>query len=278
MITLIRIELFKIFSRKRSYIAFIAILIIVMLTHGAVLWEGKTMLDFIFQGLADSFYLQGNLLNAYLVSYLILNFLWVHVPLLVVLVTGDLLSGEAHGGTFRLLLSRPVSRTSLVTVKYLAAFVYTLLLMVFFALLSLGLGVIFFGKGDLIVVMGAVNIIPSADVTWRFLGAFTYGLLAMTTVASLSLLISAMANNSLGPILTTMAIIMIFTLVSTLNLSAFRVVEPYFFTSYLLGWQDFFFFEVGQKAILFKALVLAGHIALFYIITVLYFRRKDILT
>jgi energy-coupling factor transporter ATP-binding protein EcfA2 len=76
----------------------------------------------------------GNLVNGYMVSYLVLNFLWVHVPLLLVIVTGDLLAGEVNAGTFRILLTRPVSRFSLVTAKYIAALVYTLVIVIFLAM------------------------------------------------------------------------------------------------------------------------------------------------
>jgi len=202
----------------------------------------------------------------------------VHIPLLIVIVTGDLLAGEAHGGTFRVLLTRPVSRPGLITAKFIAAILYTFLIVLFLAVLSLGLGIAFFGKGDLLVVMGAVNIIPADDALWRFIAAFGFGFLSMATVAALSIFLSAMASNSLGPILSTMAIVMIFTLMSTLNLGFFKAVEPYLFTTYLVAWQDLFYFDIDYNKVLADAAILTGHIVLFYSLTVIYFKRKDILT
>ena len=145
MNTLIKIELYKIFTRKRSYIGFVAVIVIVLIAQAAMLWEGKTMHEFLTKNLSEAFFMQGNLINGYLMTYLVLNFLWVHIPLLIVIVTGDLFSGEAHGGTFRLILSRPVSRFRIVTVKFIAAFVYTSALMLVFAVSSLGLGLVLFG-------------------------------------------------------------------------------------------------------------------------------------
>ncbi len=278
MYSLVKIELYKVFTRKRSYIGFIAIVVIVLIAQAAMLWEGQAMHEFITSNLSNAFYMQGNLVNGYLMTYLVLNFLWVHVPLLVVIVTGDLFSGEAHGGTFRLILTRPVSRLKLVSVKFIAAYIYTFVLMFLFAISSLGLGILLFGKGDLMVIFTAINIIPETDLLWRFIGAFVYGFIGMLAIASLSLLFSAMANNSLGPILTTMAVIILFTLITSFNFDIFRSIKPFLLTNYLDSWQGLFSYTVKLKALLFDSMVLILHCLIFYLITVIYFRQKDILT
>jgi ABC-2 type transport system permease protein len=278
MKTLLNIELYKIFTRKRSYISFIAVVVIILIAQAAMLWEGQTMHEFLTRNLSEAFYMQGNLVNGYLMTYLVLNFLWVHIPLLVVIVTGDLFSGEAHGGTFRLILTRPVSRTQLVTVKYLAALVYTMVLMLLFALISLGLGLMLFGQGDLMVIFDSINIIPREDLPLRFLLAFIYGFIAMISVASLSLLLSSMASNSLGPILVTMAIIILFTMISSFQLRIFESIKPFLLTSYLDSWQQLFSLDINRPLIWRDAAILVLHTVLFYIFTVYHFRKKDILT
>jgi ABC-2 type transport system permease protein len=276
--TLTRIELYKIFTRKRSYISFLAVIIIILIAQAAMLWEGESLYAFLTKNLSDAFYMQGRLVNGYLMTYLVLNFLWVHIPLLVVIVTGDLLSGEAHGGTLRLILSRPVSRSSLVTAKFLAAFIYTIILMVIFALFSLGLGLLLFGEGDLIVIFDAINILPASDLFWRFMAAFAYGTLGMISIASLSLLLSSLSRNSLGPILSTMAIIILFTMISSFEFNIFKPLKPFLITTYLDSWQMLFSFTPDMKNLLTDASVLLLHCIIFYLYTLLYFKRKDILT
>jgi ABC-2 type transport system permease protein len=278
MLQLTTIELYKIFARRRSYIAFIAICIIVVITKLAVLYEGQEMLDFLTRDLAESFLFQGNLVNGYMVCYLVLNFLWVHVPLLIVIVTGDLLAGEANAGTFRILLTRPVNRISLVTAKYIAAVVYTLVIVVFLGVFSMALGLLIFGKGDLMVFLGGVNIFPETDILWRFAAAYGFGFLSMGTIAALSLLLSSMSNNSLGPILTTMAIIIICTMISTLDLEVFRAIKPFILTTYLDTWQLFFYFDINTEEVFTAAVILLLHILIFYAVTAYYFNRKDILS
>ena len=110
MLTLIRIELYKIFKKWRTYIGFIAIAVLVPVIQLAMLAEGERSLDFMTRNLQQSFVFVGNLLNGYLISYIILNSLVIHIPFLITLVAGDLLAGEATAGTYRLLITRPVSR------------------------------------------------------------------------------------------------------------------------------------------------------------------------
>lgn len=278
MVSLVKIELYKVFTRKRSYIGIIAIVVIILIAQAAMLWEGQEMHNFLTSNLQDTFFMQGNLVNGYLMTYLVLNFLWVHVPLLVVIVTGDIFSGEAHAGTFRLILTRPVSRIKLVTVKFITAYIYTFALMFLFALTSLGIGLLLFGKGDLMVIFKNINIIPETDLLWRFIAAFIYGFIGMLAIASLSLLLSAMANNSLGPILTTMAVIILFTLITSFNFDIFKTIKPFLLTNYLDSWQGLFSYTVKLKPLLFDAMILILHCVLFYGITIIYFRQKDILT
>ena len=278
MFTLIKIELYKIFKQKRSYIGFLALIVIILLSHIAMKWEGQEMHEFITQNLSDAFFMQGNLVNGYLVTFLVLNFLWVHVPLLIVLVTADLISGEAQAGTFRIILTRPVSRAKLITAKYIAAMLYTFVFMVIFAVLSLGVGLWIFGKGDLMVIIGSVNIFSESDVLWRFILAFIYGFISMCTVAALSLLLSSLSGNSLSPILSTMAIIIVFTFISTLNLGVFSTVKPFLLTTYLDSWQSLFSYDVKLRDIFLDAFILCIHIFIFYGLTIFIFRKKDILT
>jgi len=278
MLSLIKIELYKIFKQKRSYIGFAALVVIILLSQFAMLWEGQEMHEFITRNLSEAFFMQGNLVNGYLVSYLVLNFLWVHVPLLIALVTADLISGEAHAGTFRIILTRPVSRAKLITAKYISAMIYTFVFMIIFAVLSLGLGLLIFGKGDLMVVFGSINIFSESDVLWRFILAYAYGFIGMCTVAALSLLLSSLSNNSLGPILSTMAIIIVFTFITTLNLEVFSSIKPFLMTTYLDSWQKLFTYDIQLKDVFADAFILCINILVFYGLTIFIFQRKDILT
>ena len=104
------LELKKLQKRPRTYISFVAIWSIVALIQLALYVDGKTYMEFFLKDVADSFDIVGNPLNGYFVCFVILQTLLVHVPLLIALVSGDMISGEANMGTLRLLAS-PLLKT-----------------------------------------------------------------------------------------------------------------------------------------------------------------------
>ena len=279
MIQLIRIELFKIFRKWRSYIGFIALTALVALVETAMFFEGQHSIDHMTRNLSESFIFVGNLLNTYFVSYLLLNMLAIHIPFLITLVSGDLLAGEATAGTYRILLTRPVSRMQVVTSKFLAGNIYTILLILWLAVVSLGMGAILFGTGELIVVKSsAIVILDRADVLWRFALAFGFASLGMSVVSALAFFFSSLVENAIGPIIVTMAVIIVFLVISAIDIEAFRAIKPYLFTNYILSWR-LFFDDPLDTAEIFKAVaILSGYVLGLYTVTAIIFKRKDVLS
>ena len=279
MITLINIELYKIFKKWRSYIGFIAIAVLIPVIEIAMHVEGTRSLNFVTRQISETFIFVGNLLNTYFVSYLILNSLAVHIPFLITLVTGDLLAGEATGGTYRILITRPVTRFSIVTSKFIAGLIYTFLLILWLALISLILGYFIFGTGELIVLKsGVIIVLAKNDVLWRFALAYCFAVLSMGVVASLAFLFSALVENAIGPIITTMAIIIIFIILSAINIDVFQSIKPFLFTSYMNTWSSFFDNPMDTSEIIKSVCVLSAHIIVFYGLALYIFQKKDILT
>lgn len=279
MFTLVRIELYKIFKKWRTYIGFIAIGFLVPLIHIAMLIEGERTLNFMTQDIQQSFVFVGNLLNGYLVSYITLSSLAVHIPFLITLVAGDLLAGEATSGTYRMILIRPVTRAQVIISKFIAGIIYTNLLVFWLAFVSLGLGILLFGVGELIVISSETIIIfKQADVVWRFALGYGFATLGMSVVASLAFLFSSLVENAIGPIISTMAVIIVFFVISALEIDFFEALKPYLFTNYIMSWRLFFNDPIDFAEVLKSVGILVGHIAVFFTSAVIIFRRKDILT
>jgi ABC-2 type transport system permease protein len=239
--------------------------------------DGKSFIAFALQGVSEQFDIHGNVLNGYLIAYIILQSLLMQIPLLIALVAGDSLAGEAGMGTLRLLLSKPVSRMQLVLVKFMGSFIYTLLLIIWLAIIALFLSLLLFGQGDMINLKSdAFILLLKDDIMWRYAAAFAFAMLAMTTIASMSILLSAFADNSIGPIMTTMGIVVVLTILSNLELPLFSLVKPYLFTTHMIGWKGFFDDPVPYAAIGRSALVLVAYTLIFLTATILYFNRKDI--
>lgn len=278
MIDLISIELYKIFKKWRTYIGFIAIGVLVPLIHYSFFLAGDKGAAFALRNFGDTFVYSGNLLNGYFISTIILNSLFVHVPFLIVLVGGDMLAGEATGGTYRMLLTRPVSRFQIITAKFLASIIYTVLIILWLALMSLGLGLLFFGGGPLIMAKSKIIIFAPDDILWRFFCAYAFASLSMSVVITLAFLFSSFVANAIGPIVTTMAIIIVFFVISAIDLDIFTTIKPYLFTNYLTGWNYFFDDPIDVAALWKDIWVLIIHISGFYLLSLIIFYRKDILT
>ena len=278
MIQLIFLELFKIIKRPRTYIGFIVIFLTVGAIQLAMYFEGEELISIAIQNLENDFRLEGKIINTNLMTYILLNSLLVHIPILICLVTGDSLAGESSSGTLRLILQKPYSRSQIYLAKAFCGFIYTLSLIVFLAFMTYALGYSLFGSGDLIVLRRGVTVISGDDVIWRFLFAFCFGALSMLVVASLSMMISSFVNNSIGPIVGTIAIIIALNIIFTLGAPLFRELIPYIFTSHFVKWQYFFDFKIEIEKLKFSIIVQLCYIITFNVIGLINFNRKDILT
>ncbi len=292
-LTVLKIELFKIFKRPRTFIAFIAIAMIVLLVQFALKVNGQDFLRYFTDTQTDTFDIPyDKILNGYYVCVFALHTILIHVPLLVALIAGDMISGEANLGTLRLIAGKPVTRTELVMAKFSASTVYVVLLLIWMAIIALFGSLLLFGKGDLAVFKeDSIHMMRDNDVLWRFFAAFVFAALGLTTIAAMALMFSAFSENSLGPIVITVCVVIVFTVVQQLKVPVFEeTVNKWSFTTHMLGWKGFFYVEKNAEgitidrsienpsAMIRSALVLVGYISLFLFITIRYFKRKDILS
>lgn len=274
---MLRLELYKIFKRPRTYISFGIITAFSLLVQLAMYVDGKSFLSFFMQGVSEQFDIKGSILNGYLITYIILQSLLIQIPLLVALVSGDALAGEANIGTLRLLLTKPISRSGLVWTKFAASICYAILLLLWLAAIALGLSLLIFGEGDMIVLKSdAFIMFLKDDILWRYLCAFGFATLAMSTVSALSILLSVFADNSIGPIMSTMGIIIVLTVFAAFDLPLFNAIKPYLFTTHMIGWKGFFDNPVPYNAVGWSAIILVAYILLFMLSATIFFNRKDI--
>ncbi|MEJ5304885.1 MAG: ABC transporter permease [Ignavibacteria bacterium] len=276
--SLISIELFKIFKKWRTYIGFAAFGVFIPIMIYGISISGNFYLRNLSRSLGDDFLIVGNLLNGWFVAFLVFQLIIVHVPFFITLVAGDLFAGEGTAGTYRMLLTRPVSREMIVISKFIAGFIYAFVFILFFAFMSLVPSLVSLGSGDLLILIDKFIVISEHDILWRFVLAYLSAFISMCLVVSLGALFSSFVNNAIGPIIGTMAVIVIFLIINQLPFEIFEKISPYLFTKYMTVWLDFFEYPVDWKKILESISVLIGHIILFFAITLFTFRKKDILT
>ena len=270
-------EFIKIVAKPRSYLGLGAITVFVGIILFALKADGDSFISFATSAFEQTLSFEGELLNGNLVAFIILQMLIIHIPLLVALVTGDLVSGEAASGTIRMLITKPISRTNLLLSKFIAGGVYTFCIIIWLGFLSVIVGRVLFGSGDLMVLNSdGLVILQEHDIGWRYMGGFAVAFLALLTVSSLSICLSCFTENSIGPIILTMAIIILFTIIGTLDVKIFDPVRPFLFTTHMVAWRSFFEDPLPVAKIVKSVIILLVHTILFVTISLYHFNKKDI--
>ena len=270
-------EFIKILAKPRSYIGIGALTLLICIILFAMKADGSSFISFVTSSFEQTLSFNGTILNGNLIAFIILQMLIVHIPLLVALVTGDLISGEAAMGTVRMLATKPISRTKIVISKFIAGAVYTFILTLWLIFLSLFVSKFIFGSGDLIVLNSeGLVILKEQDILWRYGLSFIVAFLSLLTVSSVSICFSAFAENSIGPIVSTMAVIILFTIIGSMEVSVFQNIKPFLFTTHMASWRSFFEDPVPYSKILNSIIILVVHNVLLVSIAVIKFNKKDI--
>jgi ABC-2 type transport system permease protein len=270
-------EFIKILAKPRSYIGIGALTLLICIILFAMKADGSSFISFVTSSFEQTLSFNGTILNGNLIAFIILQMLIVHIPLLVALVTGDLISGEAAMGTVRMLATKPISRTKIVLSKFIAGAVYTFILTLWLIFLSLFVSKFIFGSGDLIVLNSeGLVILKEQDILWRYGLSFIVAFLSLLTVSSVSICFSAFAENSIGPIVSTMAVIILFTIIGSMEVSVFQNIKPFLFTTHMASWRSFFEDPVPYSKILNSIIILVVHNVLLVSIAVIKFNKKDI--
>ena len=270
-------EFIKILSKPRSYIGIGALTLLILIILFAMKLDGSSFISFVTSSFEQTLSFNGTILNGNLIAFIILQMLIVHIPLLVALVTGDLISGEAAMGTVRLLATKPISRTKIVLSKFIAGAAYTFILTLWLIFLALFVSKFIFGSGDLIVLNSeGLVILKEHDILWRYGLSFIVAYLSLLTVSSVSICLSAFTDNSIGPIVSTMAIIILFTIIGTMDVTVFDYIKPLLFTTHMASWRSFFEDPVPYSKIINSIVILLIHNILLVSIAIFKFNKKDI--
>ena len=271
-------EAIKALHKKRTYISFILLfflvpLIILAIGNGADYLERQ-----IYGQLKDSFLVFGSLTNGYLASYLIIAILAGQMPFLATIVAAEIVSGEYAKGTFRMYLSRPVSRLKILFSKLVVVLLYTIIMMFFFVFYTLGISCIFLGIGDLAVFHKGFLFLSDGDILWRFFLAYLISCGVMLAISSLCFMISTFSRNSVTPIIITISAVFIGSAISFIPLEIFELVNPYLFTGYI----DLFlaaFHDPVPWGLIKNATVICGlWSSVFIMISFYNFSNKEILS
>lgn len=271
-------EFIKVLNKKRTYIGFILLFILVPLIILAIGDGAEYLESQIYGQLRDSFMIVGTLTNGYLSTYLIIGILITQMPFLSTIVASEIFSREYSDGTFRMYLTRPISRSKVLLSKLIIVSIYTILLMFFFVFYTLIISYLFLGSGDLAVFHKGLLFLSEDDIIWRFFLAYIVSTTVMLTTSFLCLMLSTMSKNSVTPIIITISVVFIGSIISFIPLQMFENMNPYLFTGYLDLFLSSFHDPVPWNTIFISFGVCTFWSLFFLIIAFIIFNRKEILS
>ena len=239
-LTQLGFELLKMFSRKRTYIgfgAFLAMECLVLFLFN--LPKPKAAFRRLIEqnGYGFDVYYSGFTLAMLIV-------LWTTTllgSLYLALVAGDLMAKEIEEGTMRMLLCRPISRIRVTLLKYIAALIYTFVLIEFIGLTALLAGLAYRGYGGLFVIApqeGIFALIPPARGLWLYLFGMPLLALSMASISSLGFLFSCCNMKPAAASIVTLSIIFLDFIFR--GIPYFESLHPFFITTHLSTWMHIY--------------------------------------
>ncbi len=276
ILKLIHNELIKVLYKRRTYISFILISILIPIIVYAIDYGAVSLQNKIYGQMQDSFIFIGTIINGNLAAYLIIAILITHMPFLSTIIPSEIISGEYSKGTFRMYLTRSITRRSVFISKVIVVFIYTTVMMFFFFFYSLLVANLMLGSGELIVFHKGVLLLSSDDIVWRFFIGYVFSNLVMLTIAYLCLMFSSFSKNSVTPIISTISIVFIGTAISFIPIDIFELIDPYLFTGYIDIFLLGFYYPVPQEVFIQCLIVCSAWTFLFISIGYFNFSKRDI--
>ena len=198
--------------------------------------------------------------NGVFLAFIALTILLTLVlPLVIAVVAGDSIAGEAGLGTLRYLLTVPAGRTRLLSVKYAAVVIFGLASCLLVSAVSLVIGVILFPVGPVTLLSGTTVSLPEGLL--RLLYVTLYVAAGMAALAAIGVAISTLTEHPIGAI----AAILVLAVASEVadNVAQFAVIHPYLPTHFWLSFDSLLRVPIDGGDLLHGLLSFAVYIVIF---------------
>ena len=171
--------------------------------------------------------------NGIFLTFIALSLLLTLVmPVVVAVVAGDSIAGEAGYGTLRYLLAVPAGRTRLLAVKYAVIVVFAVAVTFEVSAVALATGAVLFPIGPVTLLSGTT--VSLAEGILRLVLVSLYVSAAMAALGAIGLAVSTLTEHAIGAI----AALAIFVVASEITdqVPQFAVIQPYLPTHW---WNSF---------------------------------------
>ena len=211
--------------------------------------------------------------NGVFLTFVALSLLLLLVlPMVVGVISGDSIAGEAGYGTLRYLLAVPAGRTRLLTVKYATIVVWAVTATFVVSVVALVTGVALFGAGPVTLLSG--NTVSLADGLVHVLWVTLYVCAAMAAFGATALAISTFTEHSIGAIAAALIIAVASEIVDTVP--QFAPVAPYLPTHWWLSFDSLLRTPIDTTTLWHGLLSFAVYAVLFLSIAWARFTSADV--
>jgi len=248
----VRSELRLLFGRRRNEALLVILALVPVLIGIAVKVTGPAQhAGSIFGSITD------NGLFAALSAFLVAQPLFI--PLVISVVAGDSVAGEANTGTLRYLLVVPVGRTRLLGVKFTAVLVWCVVCALVVAVIGVLAGLALFPAGDLTLLSG--RSVSYADGLGRLAAVTGYVAISTLIVGAIGLFVSTMTEVPLAAMAATLTLTIVSEVADAVpQLSSIHGGLP---THYWMSWVDLLRDPIPTGDLRTGLVVAAIYIALF---------------
>jgi ABC-2 type transport system permease protein len=195
------------------------------------------------------------------------------LPLVVSVVSGDAVAGEASLGTLRYLLTRPSGRTRLLAVKAATVAIFCLAAAAAVAVGGLVAGAVLFPLGKVVTLSGT-TLSLAEGVLRTFVAAAVVGA-SLLGLASIGLFVSTLTDAPVAAMATTAGLAVLSAVLD--NVPQTRAIHPWLFTHHWLAFGDLLRSPVRWSNILADLQLQLGYIAVFAAAAWARFSTKDVL-
>ena len=198
--------------------------------------------------------------NGVFLSFIALSTLLILVlPVVVAVVAGDSVAGEAGYGTLRYLLAVPAGRTRLLAVKFAAIVVFGLCATVIVSAVALAAGAVLFPIGPVTLLSGTT--VPLAEGLLRLLFVTLYVAAAMAALGAIGLAISTLTEHAIGAIAAIAILVVTSEVVD--QVPQLAAIGPYLPTHWWLSFDALLRVPVDTSTLLKGLLSFAVYVVLF---------------
>ncbi len=198
--------------------------------------------------------------NGVFLAFIALSSLLILVlPVVVAVVAGDSVAGEAGSGTLRYLLAVPAGRTRLLAVKLGVIATFGLCATFIVSVVALVVGAVLFPIGPVTLLSG--DTVPLADGLLRLFFVTLYVAAAMAALGAVGLAISTLTEHAIGAIAAVMILVVASEVVDSVPQLA--AVGPYLPTHWWLGFDSLLRAPVDSYTLLHGLLSFGVYLVLF---------------